>query len=65
MMTKDMEIAREYAQRLQALLEEARQDGFVFGISGGRRTPYKLTATVLPQTFELEPSENQPIVTED
>ena len=48
------EKTRDYAARLKALLEEARQDGLVFAISGGRRTAYKLTVTVLPQTFELD-----------
>jgi NH3-dependent NAD+ synthetase len=46
--------ARDYAARLKALLDEARKDGFVFAVSGGRRTAYKLTVTVLPQTFELD-----------
>jgi NH3-dependent NAD+ synthetase len=48
------EKARDYAARLKALLDEARKDGFVFAVSGGRRTAYKLTVTVLPQTFELD-----------
>jgi NH3-dependent NAD+ synthetase len=48
------EKARDYAARLKALLDEAREDGFVFAVSGGRRTAYKLTVTVLPQTFELD-----------
>jgi uncharacterized protein YabN with tetrapyrrole methylase and pyrophosphatase domain len=46
--------ARDYAARLKALLDEARKDGFVFAVSGARRTAYKLTVTVLPQTFELD-----------
>ena len=48
------EKARDFAARLKALLEEARRDGFVFAVNGGRRTAYKLTVTVLPQTFELD-----------
>jgi hypothetical protein len=49
------EKAREYAARLKALAAKAREvDIVVFTVSGGRRIPYTLTVTVLPQTFELD-----------
>jgi hypothetical protein len=48
------EKARDYAARLKALLDEAREDGFVFAVSGGHRTAYNLTVMVLPRILELD-----------
>ncbi len=45
--------AHDYAQRLRELLAAARRDGLVFTVSGGRRQPYRLAVTVLPQTLDL------------
>jgi hypothetical protein len=47
------EKARDYAARLRRLLQQARKDGFVFTLSGGRRTDYRLAVTVLPHTMDL------------
>ena len=48
------EKARDYAARIRWLLEQARKDGLAFTITGGRRTEYKLTVTVLPHTLDLD-----------
>ena len=47
------EKARDYAARLRRLLMQARRDGLVFTLSGGRRTDYRLAVTVLPHTLDL------------
>ena len=51
-MTTDEQKICYYAERLRVLQREARKDGLAIGagIGRGRRTPYKLTVTVLPKT---------------
>ena len=51
-MTTDEQKVCYYTERLRVLQREARKDGLVIGagIGRGRRTPYKLTVTVLPKT---------------
>ena len=53
------EKAREYAARIRWLLEQARRDGLAFTITGGRRTEYKLSVTVLPHTLDLSACDAQ------
>ena len=48
------EKAHDYAARIRWLLEQAREDGLAFTITGGRRTEYKLKVTVLPHTLDLD-----------
>jgi len=49
----DQTKARDYADRLRAILNEARADGFAFTISGGRRKEFKIMATALPHVIDL------------
>jgi NH3-dependent NAD+ synthetase len=55
-MSRD-EKAREYAAKLRELLTNARRDGLVFAVSGGRRTAYTLTVTIMPETINLQPED--------
>ena len=54
-MTIDEQKVCYYTERLRVLQREARKDGLAIGaeIGRGRRTPYKLTVTVLPKTPQL------------
>jgi len=51
-MTTDEQKICYYTERLRVLQREASKDGLVIGagIGRGRRTPYKLTVTLLPKT---------------
>ena len=76
-MTTDEQKVCYYTERLRVLQREARKDGLVIGagIGRGRRTPCKLTVTVLPKTPQLDrppdkldapgvqAGENQPMMT--
>ena len=58
-MTTDEQKICYYTERLRVLQREARKDGLAIGagIGRSRRTPYKLTVTVLPQL----PQTQQPL----